>query len=189
MTTLSDLTSRASTMMRMIPVILVGIALLVGCTVRPKALGPDHLSKGHPPQILDYYAAQTIRPGATWRVYLRLLDLDCDMSYLIVHVWQAGVGAYPASFTPVGTVGCHEVSGYVFLRTPPDRDLIGDRFEAKFLVRDKNGNNSRSIELPLHFDVVPPAKPPEQWQTAATRSFGAIRIDVVSSSKFTRQGG
>ena len=42
MTKFSFMTGRASTMTRMIPVILVGIALLVGCAVRPKALGPDH---------------------------------------------------------------------------------------------------------------------------------------------------
>jgi hypothetical protein len=187
--TLSNVTGRASAMMRKIPVTLLGIALLFGCTVRPKALGPDHLRQGHPPQILDYHAEQTISPGASWKLYLKLQDVDCDMTYLIAQVWQAGVGAYPASFTPVGTVGCHEVSGYVSLRTPPDRDLIGDRLEATLLVRDKNGNNSGSIKLLIHFDMVPAAELPEQWQAAATRSFGTIRIDVVSSSKFTRQGG
>ena len=31
------------------------------------------------PVIIDYYAAEVIRPGATWRVYLHAKDKNGDM--------------------------------------------------------------------------------------------------------------
>jgi hypothetical protein len=70
--------------------------------------------------------------------------------------------------------------GYVFLKTPADGALIWEQFQAKLFVRDRRGNRSNSIQLPLNFDQVSATKPPEQWRVATVVSIGAVNIDLIN---------
>ena len=72
-------------------------------------------------------------------------------------------------------------AGYVFLKTPADRDLVWEQFQAKLFVRDRRGNRSNSIQLPLSFDQVSADKPPEQWRVATVVSIGAVNIDLTKT--------
>jgi hypothetical protein len=162
--------------------ILVSL-LLVSCGLMWEGQGPGPRDEGSPPQILASYAEQVIRPGETWKVYLRVRDVDCDMTYLITDMWQPGEGSYPVSFTPIRELPCPELVGYVFLKTPADGALVWEQFQAKLFVRDRRGNRSNSIQLPLNFDQVSVKKPPEQWRLATVVSIGAINIELT-----TRQG-
>lgn len=159
---------------------LVGTLLVLGCGLRWKGEGPSIGHGGESPEIVNFYANRVIRPGETWKVYLTLRDLDCDMTYVITDIWRSGGGSYPVSFTPIHTEGCPETRGYVYLRTPADRSLIWDQFEAKITIRDRQGNRSVPIHVPLDFDLVPPSQLPEQWQTDVV-SIGAITIEILSS--------
>jgi hypothetical protein len=159
--------------------ILVSL-LLVSCGLRWEGQGPGPRDEGSPPQILASYAEQVVRPGATWKIYLRVRDVDCDMTYVITDLWQSGGGSYPVSFTPIRGLPCPELAGYVFLKTPADGDLVWEQFQAKLFVRDRRGNRSNSIQLPLSFDQVSADKLPEQWRAATVVSIGAINVDLTT---------
>ncbi|MBW1981898.1 MAG: hypothetical protein JRJ12_11835 [Deltaproteobacteria bacterium] len=136
--------------------------------------------KGVPPQILGYYAEKEIRPGRIWKVFLKIWDADCDMSYIITDIWQPGVGPYPVSFTPVAVAGCDIVVGYLSLPTPMDANLVGDRLEVKIAVRDEQGNHSESLKLPLLFAWNAKEELPAEWHKAAAHSLGRINVALKS---------
>jgi hypothetical protein len=157
-------------------IMLVSLVLL-SCGLRWEGQGPGPRDEGSPPQILAFHAEQVVRPGETWKVYLRVRDVDCDMTYVITDLWQSGGGSYPVSFTPIKGLPCPELMGYVFLKTPADGDLVWEQFQAKLFVRDRRGNRSNSIQLQLNFDQVSAKKPPEQWRVATVVSIGTLNIE------------
>ena len=154
--------------------------LLVNCGFKWEGQGPGPRDEGSPPQILASYAEQVVRPGETWKVYLKVRDVDCDMTYVITDLWQSGGGSYPVSFTPIRELPCPELVGYVFLKTPADGDLVWEQFQAKLFVRDRRGYRTNLIQLPLSFDQVSAKKPPEQWRLATVVSIGAVNIDLTN---------
>ncbi|UCG13669.1 MAG: hypothetical protein JSU72_04120 [Deltaproteobacteria bacterium] len=168
--------------------LIVLVVVLLGCGAYTKPARHLPRDTGQKPEILGFYAAQVIRPGETWKVYLALRDLDCDMTYIVADLWQAGVGSQAISFTPVAKPGCPEVTGYLFLNTPPDQSLIQDYFELKLFVRDRRENRSRSIKLPLSFDWVAAHKTPKYWQAASVQQFGSIQADLISSERSSLGG-
>jgi hypothetical protein len=138
--------------------------------------------KGDAPVIIDSYAAEVIRPGATWRVYLHARDNDGDMKDIASVLEQTGRPPYSTDVTPIKKKDSGEVVGYLFLKTPVDMNLAIDRFNLKVLVRDRQGNRSEVVELPLRFDRIRPEDLPEKWKKVADRSLGAIRVEIRSSS-------
>ena len=168
-------------MMKKVFLISLLSLLLVDCGFRWEGQGPGRRDEGSPPEILASYAEQVIRPGETWKVYLRIRDVDCDMTYVVTDLWQSGGGSYPVSFTPIRGLPCPELEGYVFLKTPPDGNLVLEQFQVKLFVRDRRGNRSNSLQLQLNFDQVPEKDPPEQWQRSTVVSIGAVNIDLANS--------
>lgn len=168
-------------MARRIILTFLATTLLVGCGFTWKTPRPGLSNTGSPPQVLSFHADRVIRPGDTWRVYLKVQDVDCDMTYVITDMQRSGASSYPVSFTPIRETACPELVGYVFLRTPADRALVLERFEAKVSVRDQRGNQSKSIRLPLNFDRVSSTKPPEQWHAPTVVSIGALQINLSDS--------
>ena len=168
-------------MMKKVFLISLLSLLLVDCGFRWEGQGPGRRDEGSPPEILASYAAQVIRPGETWKVYLRIRDVDCDMTYVVTDLWQSGGGSYPVSFTPIRGLPCPELEGYVFLKTPPDGNLVLEQFQVKLFVRDRRGNRSNSLQLQLNFDQVQEKDPPEQWQRSTVVSIGAVNIDLANS--------
>jgi hypothetical protein len=133
------------------------------------------------PQIIDYYAAEVIRPGATWRVYLKAKDNEGDMSNIIARLSQTGHGVAGTSSTRIEEKHSGEVTGYLALRTPVDGNLRRDRFTLMVFVRDREGNRSERVELPLRFGNVPPTEIPEKWEKIADRRLGFMMITIESS--------
>lgn len=168
-------------MIRKILIGLLTVYLLVGCGFTWKEGGPRVGEKGQPPRILDFHAEEVIRPGKTWKVYLKLRDVDCDMTYVVTQVWQSGAGSHPASFTPIRETACPELVGYIFLRTPSDRSLVWNQYDANVFVRDRQGHHSNAIKLPLNFDWVSSKELPDQWQASPVVSIGAISIDLLNT--------
>jgi hypothetical protein len=168
-------------MMRNLFVMLMAAFLIGGCGLSWKDEGPPPRQEDSAPEIVSFQAERAVRPGDTWRVYLKLRDVDCDMAYVVTQLWQAGAASYPVSFTPIRQPGCPELVGYIFLRTPPDKDLVWNQFEAKVFVRDRQGNHSNSINLPLNFDWITPKEEVEEWQQATVVSIGAISVDLTST--------
>ena len=147
------------------------------------------MREGYPPEILDYYASQVIQPGATWRIYLRFRDSNCDMTYIITDMYQSGVGQLTPSFTPIRQTGCEVMNGYLALNTSADPGLLQDQLEVKVHVRDRRGNRSPPVNLTLSFGRGSSEKPPEKWMQAASRSLGTIQVDLVSSQSFRAGAG
>jgi hypothetical protein len=78
--------------------------------------------------------------------------------------------------------------GYVFLKTPADGDLVWEQFQAKLFVRDRRGNRSNSLQLPLNFDQVAAKKPPEEWRAATVVSIGAVNVDLTTRQEMDSGG-
>ena len=162
--------------------------LLVNCGFKWEGEAPGPRPEGSPPQILASHAEQVVRPGETWKVYLRVRDVDCDMTYVITDLWQSGGGSYQVSFTPIRKHPCPELVGYVFLKTPTDGDLLLEQFQAKLFVRDRRGYRSNSLQLSLNFDQVEARKPPEEWRAANVVSIGALNIDLRNREEMDTEG-
>jgi hypothetical protein len=142
--------------------------------------------KSAAPEIIDYYAAEVIQPGATWRVYLHVQDDDGDMRN--IHLMLLQRGRNPAtSVTPIQSEHSREMVGFLFLRTPADSHLTADQFTLRVVVRDRQGNRSERVEFPLRFGRVPPADTPEKWEEFADRSLGSMGLRVVSSFQGARE--
>jgi hypothetical protein len=173
-------------MIRKMLVVPITASLLFGCGLSWKDETPLPRQEGRSPEIISFQADEVIRPGDTWRVYLKLRDVDCDMAYVVTQIWQAGIGGYPVSFTPIKQLGCPELVGYIFLRTPFDRNLVlsqYNQYDAKIFVRDRQGNHSKSLDLPLSFDLIPSKKFPAEWQGEPAVSIGAIKIDLANAQR------
>ena len=169
--------------------VLVLTAAIAGCSTCKGVKTPD---QDEPPVILGSYAAEHIRPGANWRVYLKAQDADGDMDAIVVQIWQPGVGYYPTAFTYLEGGNRQGFDGYVFLKTPADGRFLRDQFRLETFVRDCGGNKSETVKLTLRFDNIAgfgalPA--PEEWQEAANNELGVIQIQIRSSEEYNSDEG
>jgi hypothetical protein len=138
-----------------------------------------------PPVILDSYAAESVRPGATWRVYLETQDAGGGIHSIITQLVQPGIGYYPPDFTYMKEADREGFSGYLILRTPRDPNLVMLReyVEATLTLQDCEGNKSEPVTLTLRFDNKAgfgPQEVPEKWQMAANKKIGTIMVDIQS---------
>ena len=157
-------------------------ALVAGCsTYKGVKTAQDG---GTPPMILDSYASESVRPGATWRVFLKTHDADGDMQSIIAQVIQPGVGYYPVDFTYIKGADREGFAGYLILRTPIDSNLLQEHIELELTLRDYEGNKSEPVKYTLRFDLKSgygPQEVPEKWQAAAKRKLGTIMVEIRSS--------
>ena len=163
--------------------VILLLFLVAGCTacrVAKTGEGDDE-----PPVILDSYAAESVRPGATWRVFLENQDADGDIHSIITQLVQPGVGVYPPDFTYMKKADREGFAGYLILRTPRDNNLVAQReyVEATLTLQDCEGNKSEPITLTLRFDYnsgFGTQEVPEKWQMAANNKIGTIMVDIQS---------
>ena len=143
--------------------------------------------QGRAPIVLNAYAAQVIRPGDTWMIFLRAQDPEGEMKSIAAVLWQAGVGYYPTEVTMLKGGETKEVSGYVYLNTPPDSTLTWDELELTLIIRDSH-NRSQLVRLPLTFDMSAKQVIPVKWQEFADHRITALMFDVESSAHYNRGG-
>lgn len=162
---------------------IVLVTFVVGCQ-KPAQFEREHPgSKGHPPELLGYYASKEIDPGETWNVYLKGKDVDGDMKYIVAVLSLKGEGGYADSEIWLKGENRSEFDGYIFLNTPPD-DILGDEMDTLIVsiyIRDWAGNKSRTVKLPLSFEIGRVTETvPAQWQQAAEEQLGYINTTVMS---------
>ena len=169
--------------------ITIALSLMVwgfGCSkefrTETQVVNPDA------PVIIDYYAAEVIRAGTTWRVYLHAKDRNGDMRDIACVLVQRGHGNYPTSVTRLSEKHGEEVAGFLILRTPVDNNLRRISFTLRVLVRDAEGNRSERLELPLRFGRESEQKTPQKWKKLADPSLGRIQVQIRSSFR-RREGG
>jgi hypothetical protein len=173
--------------------VLVGVVALVlsGCSAAALQpyIAPPPQDKGQPPVIVDAYAAKVIRPGDTWMIFLRAEDPDGDMTSIAAVLWQAGVGYYPTEVHMLKPDEGKELSGYLYLRTPPSFNINWDEFELTLIIRDSKGNGSQGVKLPFTFDLrAPKQEIPEKWQEAAKHLIAPLMFQIESSWFYNRGG-
>jgi hypothetical protein len=172
--------------------VILMILFSAGCTTCKGVVKKSGNYEDAVPVILDSYAAEKIRPGASWRVYLEADDEDGDIDYIAAQLFQPGVGYYPTSFTYIKGADREGFAGYIYLNTPADYLLLADNFRLEVILRDCEENRSEPVSLPLRFDNLPSYQPqelPEKWQMAATRELGAIMVDIISSERYNSDNG
>jgi hypothetical protein len=170
------------TMLKKNALVILLLFLVAGCTACKgvkTAQGGDE-----PPMILDSYAAESVRPGATWRVYLEAQDADGDIQSIITQLVQPGIGYYPPDFTYIKGAEREGFAGYLILITPPDYWLLQEYVEATLTIQDCEGNKSEPVKFTLRFDNKSgygPQEVPEKWQTAAKNKLGTIMVEIRST--------
>jgi hypothetical protein len=106
------------------------------------------------PVITSHFASSDLRPGDTWKIYLKASDPDGDMKNIVATVKQAGVGVHPVSLTRIREANRKELSGYVYLNTMAGSSYSSLTFFNLTLtlwVQDRAGNFSDPVEVPLTF--------------------------------------
>jgi len=161
--------------------VILLLFLVAGCTICKGVKTGE--GGDEPPIILASYGAESVRPGATWRVFLEVQDADGDIHSIITQVVQPGIGYYPPDFTYIKEADRESFAGYLILRTPPDFDLLQEYVEATLTILDCEGNKSEPVNFTLRFDNKSgfgPQEVAEKWQMAAKRKLGTIMVEIRS---------
>ena len=145
--------------------------------------------KGHPPIILGYYAPEAIRPGTTWKIYLRAEDKDGDMAYVTTTLYQADFGYYATDYTRLEGKDKKECLGYIALKTPSDTNLTLDKFTMAIVFDDSQNNQSKIVQLPLTFAYLTQPEIPAEWQAAANHRLGELVTRIQSSASLAESSG
>ena len=112
------------------------------------------------PVITQSFASPQIAPGKNWKVYLKASDADGDMETIVSTVHQPGVGTYPVSLTRIGEKYRKELSGYVYLVIPHLNGLDNTGIDVTLQVRDRAGQSSQVLKLPLSIGFLAKEEPP-----------------------------
>ena len=126
----------------LIGMILVGI---VGCAHTGGIGEKEKIYGKNAPVIEQSFASDQLRPGESWKIYIRASDPDGDMETIFAAVEQAGIGSYPVSITKIKGETGKELSGYVFLNTGGYDFLDNQELSISIQIRDKAGHSSQSV--------------------------------------------
>ncbi len=105
------------------------------------------------PVISQSFASREIRPGDTWKVYLKASAPQGEMKNIFATVDQPGVGAYPVSMIRIKPENRKDLSGYIYLNTSSPRATL--EFVTLTLtvqIQDGAGNFSQPVVFPLSFN-------------------------------------
>ncbi len=169
--------------------IILLLFLVAGCTTCKAAKTGE--GGDEPPIVLDSYAAESVRPGATWRIFLEVQDADGDIHSIITQLVQPGIGYYPPDFTYIKEADREGFAGYLILRTPQDYWLLQEYVEATLTVQDCEGNKSEPVNFIIRFDNKSgfgPQEVPEKWQVAANKKLGTIMVEITSVVRDNQDG-
>ena len=160
---------------------IVGLASLVW-------VGMAHAAA---PVISSHFASSDLRPGDTWKIYLKASDSDGDMRYIVATVKQAGVGVYPVSLTRIREENRKELSGYVYLNTMGGSSYSSLTFFGLTLtlwVQDRAGNFSDPVEVPLTFGSRMEAQAAPPTGAYQDQDLGPVMIFLRSMSAQNETG-
>jgi len=171
-------------------VILV-TTFLASCQKPPQFEQEHPGAKGQPPELLGYYATKEVRPGETWKIYLKAKDVDGDMKYIVAVLLSTGVGGNAPSEIWLKGENRSEFNGYIFLNTPPADILVSGitTTSASIFIRDWAGNKSQTVNMPLTFKPgATPEEVPPEWQQASEHQLGYINNSILSTEALPTRG-
>jgi len=147
-------------------IFLVGLAVtfvITGCSgITMSVEKKEEVYGKEPPMITESFASKEMRPGDTWKVYLKAFDPGADMDYILATVFQVGKKVYPVSFIKVRRDNRRDINGYIYLNTlaPGYEFLNFSSLNLTVQVRDKAGHISQPVEFPLYFSPRAVQDPP-----------------------------
>ncbi len=103
------------------------------------------------PVITQSFASQQIRPGDTWKIYIKASDPDGDIKNLYSEVFQYGMGLYPLSITRIKEGDGRDLSGYFYLNTGHEQAMHFVSLILTVYIQDKAGHFSSPAVFPLTF--------------------------------------
>jgi len=139
-------------------ILLVGLIInfaVTGCSgIMMSVEKKEEVYGKEPPMITESFASKEMRPGETWKVYLKASDPGADMDYILATVFLVGTKAYPVSFIKVREGNGKEINGYIYLNTQvPEYEFLNfSSLNLTVQVRDKVGHFSPPVEFPLSFN-------------------------------------
>jgi hypothetical protein len=103
----------------------------------------------HRPVVTQFFAAQEIRPGETWKIYLRASDPEGEMKAIYATIDQPGRGPQSAGPIPVPEGQRRELSGFLYLNTAGNPGSAFLNLTLTVQIRDRAGNYSHPISFSL----------------------------------------
>ena len=149
--------------------------------------GSRQASANEAPAIVDSYASSVIRPGTSWRVYLRANDIDGNMKTIVAVLSGPGISPQ-TSITQLKKNHRLEFAGYLFMRTARDGSLLSNTYKLQVFVRDSKEAKSETVELPLSFGFNKSQKLPAEWQDVAEKKLGGMTIEIKGERDRMRRG-
>jgi hypothetical protein len=177
-------------MKRILLTILALSLLFLVCAGPGQSRASEVEPKGQQPVIVDSYAASTVRPGNSWRVYLRAKDDNGNMKSIVATLSGPGSGSPQTSITQLKKKYSQELAGYIWLKIPLDRGILNRTYTLQVFVRDSKENKSETVEFPLAFDLKKKSeKVPPEWQDVEDKKIGTIMIEIRGEKERMNQGG
>ena len=106
------------------------------------------------PIITQSFASKEIKPGDTWKVYLKVSDPNGEMKKIFAMIEQPGVVPYPVSIIQVKKENRKELSGYIYLSTAnPVFPMNGVNLTLTVQVQDGSSNFSQPVVFPLSINT------------------------------------
>jgi hypothetical protein len=134
----------------------LALSILLSLTAGCLAMEPIEVREGiygkGVPVITQSFASLKIRPGDTWKVYLKASDPDGDMRYIVSVIEQPGIGIYPLSYTRIAEGNRKDLSGYLYLTTIDVQGLNLVNLSLTVQIQDRAGHYSKPVSFPLSFN-------------------------------------
>lgn len=141
-------------MYKKLTIIVSLLFLMAGCAaLDPVEVREQKYGKSIP-IISESFASKQIKPGDTWKVYLKAYDPDGDMQNIVCVIDQAGKGVYPVSRTKIREEDRKELSGFVYLFTAGIQGLNYVPLTLTVQIEDKAGHFSQPVSFPLYINNV-----------------------------------
>lgn len=138
------------------------------------------IEPGSKPVILDSYAAQEVKPGEVWKIFLEAEDKDGDMKDIVASIAPASGNFLTYSLALIREEERGSLGGYLFIKTPPSLYLQNKMFHLTIFIRDKGERKSDSVGFLLSFTSAGDAELPEKWLEASNNRLGIIFPDYFN---------
>ncbi len=110
------------------------------------SLAGSEVTGGGVPIITQAFASKEVRPGESWKIYLKASDPNGEMKSIYATVYQPGVGQYPATVIRVKEGNQKELSGYIYLPTFTSwHPMDYANLSVSVQVQDRGGNFSDPV--------------------------------------------
>ncbi len=154
--------------------------LVTGCA----ALEPLEVKEGKygksVPVITQSFASSALRPGDTWKVYLKASDPDGQMKNLYATIFQPGMGPYPLSITRIKEGDGKNLSGYFYLNTGNELAMQFVNIILTVNIQDRAGHFSEPAVFPLAFYIGSAQQNPPSG-IFQEKDLGPIMVTIRSS--------